>query len=158
QPGERALPVGDWTPRANKEDIMRASTSRYISAYIVAACLAGSAAAQGTAADYARAEQLNARFQGLAVHVPERATWIRKTNRFWYRRSVTGGNEFVVVDATTKDKRPAFDHAKLATSLNAAAQTHFTAVTLPFTDIAFGEDERSVQFAAASFNWRCQLD
>ena len=51
----------------------------------------------------------------------------------------------------------AFDHAKLATALNAAANTQFTAVTLPFVDLSFSDDERAIQFSAASFNWRCQL-
>ncbi len=113
--------------------------------------------AQGTPADYARSEQLNAKFQGLAVNVAERATWIGKTPRFWYRRSVKGGNEFIVVDAATKEKRPAFDHGKLAAGLNTAATTQFTALTLPFNEITFADDERSIQFATAGFNWRCSV-
>ena len=77
--------------------------------------------AQGTQADYERANKLRDKFQGLAVNVPERATWVGNTNRFWYRKSVKGGNEFVLVDAETLTKKPAFDHAKLAASLSAAA-------------------------------------
>ena len=119
--------------------------------------LAGGLGAQGTAADYSRAAQLNARFQGLAVNIPDRATWIGKTSRFSYRRTVKGGFEFMVVDAATQEKRVAFDHAKLATSLNAAANTQFTAVTLPFVDLSFSDDERAIQFSAANFSWRCQL-
>ena len=121
--------------------------------------LPGLATAQGTAADYARADQLNAKFDGLGMHVIDRGrvSWIGKTSQFWYRRSVQGGNEFVIVDAATKDKRPAFDHAKLADALNAAAQTHVTATSLPFNDITFADDERSIQFVASGFNWRCQI-
>ena len=119
--------------------------------------LAGGLGAQGTAADYSRAAQLNARFQGLAVNIPDRATWIGKTSRFSYRRTVKGGFEFMVVDAATQEKRVAFDHAKLATSLNAAANTQFTALTLPFVDLSFSDDERAIQFSAANFSWRCQL-
>ena len=37
--------------------------------------------AQGTAADYARAEQLNARYQGLAVNVVDHQAWVGKTSR-----------------------------------------------------------------------------
>ncbi|HXT15655.1 MAG TPA: DPP IV N-terminal domain-containing protein [Gemmatimonadaceae bacterium] len=128
-----------------------------IAAIVVASAAPTLLAAQGTAADYTRAERLNARFQGLALHVPERATWIGNTDHFWYRRSVQGGNEFVVVDAATKEKHPAFDHAKLAAALDSAAQTHFTATTLPFLDIALADDEHAVQFVAAGFNWRCTL-
>ena len=115
------------------------------------------ALAQGTAADYARAEQLNTRFQGLAVDVPDRATWIGKTNRFWYRRTVKGGYEFMLVDAATKEKRPAFDHAKLAAAMSAAAGGAYTATTLPFTDFTFNDDESAIDFVAGTSRWHCVL-
>src|SRR3954470_5276317 len=88
---------------------------------ILAALLAPAfAAAQGTVADYRRAMELRDKVQALAVNVPEPATWIDKTSRFWYRRSVKGGAEFVLVDASTQAKRTAFDHQRLADVLNAA--------------------------------------
>ncbi|MEO7083317.1 MAG: DPP IV N-terminal domain-containing protein [Gemmatimonadaceae bacterium] len=116
-----------------------------------------SLAAQGTSADYARAASLNAKYQGLSVDVPERPAWIGKTSRFWYRKSVKGGNEFMVVDVATKEKLPAFDHEKLAAALNAPAGTKYSATTLPFNEISFSDDERSIQFTAAMFNWRCAI-
>ena len=90
--------------------------------------------AQGTIADYQRAMGLRDKYQGVAVGVAEPATWIEKTSRFWYRRSVKGGNEFIVVDAATQEKQPAFDHEKLAAALTAALtpEKTYTAVTLPF--------------------------
>ena len=142
-----------WAPPNSTDRTMRNS----LVYGALALGLAGALGAQGTAADYARASQMNARFQGLAINVPDRATWIGKTSRFWYRRTVTGGFEFMVVDAATQDKRPAFDHAKLATALNSAANTQFTAVTLPFAELSFTSDEKAIEFAAAAFNWRCQL-
>src|SRR5215470_9967609 len=113
--------------------------------------------AQGTAADYERANRLRFRFQGLAVNVPEQANWIERTSRFWYRKSVKGGNEFVLVDAETMAKRPAFDHEKLAASLSAASEGKYTAVTLPFATIKFVDNERAVEFAAAGSMWKCNL-
>lgn len=113
--------------------------------------------AQGTQADYERASKLRDKFQGLAVNVPERATWIGNTNRFWYRKSVKGGNEFVLVDAETLTKKPAFDHAKLAASLSAAAGEKYTAVTLPFTNLTFVDNEQAIEFAAAGSSWKCSL-
>ncbi len=77
-------------------------------------------AAQGTAADYERARSLKTTYENAAGVVAEPATWIEKTSRFWYRRAVPGGNEFVVVDAATKQKQPAFDHARLASALSVA--------------------------------------
>src|SRR5215510_11388825 len=87
--------------------------------------------AQGTMADYERANGLRNKLQGLSVNVPEAANWIDKTSRFWYRKSVKGGSEFVLVDAETLAKKPAFDHEKLAASLSAATNGKYTAVTLP---------------------------
>ena len=69
--------------------------------------------AQGTADDYQRAAALREKFQNLAVNAPGPATWIGDTSRFWYRKTAPGGNEFVVMDAATLSKKPAFDHAKI---------------------------------------------
>ena len=75
--------------------------------------------------DYLRAITLRDRFQG-SLNVPEQVQWIRNTNRFWYRKTVPGGNAFVLVNADTQTKEPAFDHAKLADALAAAmkAEVH----------------------------------
>ena len=113
---------------------------------------------QGTAADYARAASLNERYQGLALNVVDREGWIGKTSRFWYRRTVKGGYEFMVVDAKSLDKQPAFDHARLAAALDSAAGgAHFGAYTLPFSDIDMADDGESVRFVATGFQWRCAL-
>src|SRR2546426_948421 len=63
--------------------------------------------AQGTQGDYERASGLREKFQGLVVNAPDRANWIEKTSRFWYRKAVKGGHEFVLVDAETLAKKPA---------------------------------------------------
>ncbi|HYV03518.1 MAG TPA: DPP IV N-terminal domain-containing protein [Blastocatellia bacterium] len=113
--------------------------------------------AQGKLADYDRASELRKRFQELAVNVPERATWIENTSRFWYRKSAKDGNEFVLVDADARTKKPAFDHEKLAVSLSAATGEKYTAWTLPFTTIAFADTERSLEFTAVDARWKCDL-
>src|SRR6185436_16670752 len=82
-------------------------------------------------------------------------TWI-DGSRFWYRKSVKGGNQFVLVDAATGEKKAPFDHARLATALTgaASAQTPFTALTLPFTEFTFaGADV--IEADANGSRWRC---
>src|SRR5262252_9767777 len=76
--------------------------------------------AQVTQNDYERAAALRRKYDGLAVNIVDRYNWIGKTNHLWYRKSVKGGNEFVLVDAETLTKKPAFDHEKLAASLSTA--------------------------------------
>jgi len=42
-----------------------------------------SAQAQGTAADYERANGLKAKYEGAAIDISGAATWIGNTHRFW---------------------------------------------------------------------------
>jgi dipeptidyl aminopeptidase/acylaminoacyl peptidase len=135
------------------------------------------AAGQGTVADYERAMTLRDAYQNLAVNVPEPPTWIARTSRFWYRRSVRGGNDFVLVDADNRTKSAPFDHAKLAAGMSSATGGKYTAVTLPFTNFSFVDDDRAIEFTLAPAGagsgagrgappggpggpllWRCALD
>ena len=109
--------------------------------------------AQGTADDYARSRALRDKLQNLTGNVPGPATWIEGTNRFWYRKTVKGGAEFVVVDAEKQEKRPAFDHSKVAAALGAK----YTPITLPFQEFAFADGERAITFAADGSTWRCDV-
>src|SRR5687768_9954075 len=112
--------------------------------------------AQGTAADYRRADSLRARFQGLVVNVAEQPTWLAGTNRLVYRKSVRGGSEFVMVDAATGERRAAFDHARLATALGAATSGRYTPITIP-GNLNVVEGDTAVEVAVDSVRWRCGL-
>jgi len=101
-------------------------------ALALAALVAGAALAQGTLADYERAQGLQAKARGLVVDTTAAATWIGDSGQFWYSRTVKGGSEFLIVDATTATKKPAFDHDKLATAINSATGGHYTGLALPF--------------------------
>src|SRR5688572_30025184 len=90
------------------------------------------AVAQGTADDYRRAEELNRKYQGLTADVVEVPRWIPGTSRLWYRKTVPGGNAFVLVDAPSKKKQPAFDHDRIAAALSTDS-VKYTGITLPFT-------------------------
>ena len=102
---------------------MHAPLRRLRAGLLVAVALAAPArsrTAQGKAADYARAESVHRRLDGLVVDAVDTAAWIGNTSRFWYRKSVTGGSTFMIADAATLQKKPAFDHAAVAASLSAA--------------------------------------
>ena len=92
--------------------------------------------AQVTRADYERATGLRAKLQPLALNIVDRGGWIGKSARYWYRKSVAGGNEYWIVDAAKQEKAIAFDHAKLAAALAAASGEKVEALSLPF----FGPD------------------
>ena len=119
------------------------------------------ATAQGTLADYARSNSLGERLQGLVVDIAERPTWIGETTRFWYRKTVEGGHNFLLVNAETQSKGPAFNHERLASTLSALsafADDTITAVDLPFNRIEFTDDEQAIEFVAENLVWQCDLD
>lgn len=74
--------------------------------------------AQGTAPDYERAAGLRARYEAAAIDIAGAPAWIGNTHRLWYRKLSRGTNEYIIFDADTLQKRPAFDHAKIAESLS----------------------------------------
>jgi dipeptidyl aminopeptidase/acylaminoacyl peptidase len=104
------------------------------------------ALAQGTVADYQRAMTMRERYQNLARHVPDQTRWIQNTNRLWYRRTIGDGHEFILVDAESKAKGPAFDHAKLAAALSTALGRKITSYRLPFNQFTFVEGTSIIEF------------
>jgi len=115
------------------------------------------ALAQVTPADYDRAMGLRERWIHLTENVGDPVTWIDGTARFYYRKSVKGGFQFVVVDAQTQQRQPAFDHDKLAAALGAAAGGSYTGLRLPFETFRFGSGERTIEVAFNDTSWSCQL-
>lgn len=134
---------------------MRHRNSTCLLLFVLAAT--PSRGADGTRADYQRAEGLRARYEGKAVGLPEPATFIEDSTEFWYRRSVPGGSEYVVMDAATQTRRPAFDHERLAASLSRAAGAPFTGPTLPSQGLKIVDKGAAVEMVAASARWRCGL-
>jgi len=115
------------------------------------------ARAQGTLDDYRRAAAVNQRLAGLTVNVAQTPTWTGPS-KFWYRKSVRGGAEFVAVDAATGQKSPAFDHTKLASALSSATGSTFTAITLPFNEFSYADGgETAIDVDAAGSRWRCTI-
>jgi dipeptidyl aminopeptidase/acylaminoacyl peptidase len=83
-------------------------------------------------------------------------TWL-EGNRFYYRKSVKGGFAFVLVDAASGKRQPAFDHERLAAALSADNKAKYTAITLPMVDFQFVDAEKAITFTAAEAGWKCTL-
>ena len=115
------------------------------------------ASAQGTPADYTRANGLRARYEALAINVPGAATWSDDSARFWYRRSVKGGHEFLVFEMASRQKRPAFNHVRMAAALASATGNKYEALTLPFNSFTFVDDQKAIEAAVDGTTWRCAL-
>ena len=114
--------------------------------------------AQGTPADYARAEGLRTRYEGAAIDIAGPPAAIGRTHRFWYRKSVKGGEEFMMVDADTLRKQPAFDHGKIARSLSSLTGNSYTAITLPFATLTFTDDGTAFTTTVDGAQYRCVVE
>ncbi|WP_030671248.1 DPP IV N-terminal domain-containing protein [Streptomyces rimosus] len=112
-----------------------------------------------TTEDYQAAEQLLRRAVRpgtLVVGDRIRPQWIDGGARFWYAVDNGVGRRFVLVDPAAGSREPAFDHARLADALAAAAEQRVDAEALPFAAIALRAD--AVEFDAFGSHWRCDLD
>lgn len=114
--------------------------------------------AQVTAAEYSRALSLRETYRSLALDIPEQPHWLEKTDRFWYRKSVEGGYAFVLVDATKGTRGAAFDQGRIAGGIEAAGGKHYEAKKLPFREVTFVDDGKSLEFVIDAMRWRCALD
>jgi dipeptidyl aminopeptidase/acylaminoacyl peptidase len=124
---------------------------------LLIALMAAPAAAQVTGADYQRAQTLRQQYEAAAINVPDTPTWVGTTHRFYYRRTLANGHEFVMVDADTQQKSPAFDHARLAQSLSRTSGRDYTATRLPFNTFTFNDALSAMDMTIDGARWTCSL-
>ena len=114
---------------------------RVIAGSLATAIAAISAGAQQprvlTADDYGRAERTLAQYTSQLVYgASVRPTWL-PNDRFWYRTTIAGGSQFILVDPTKGTRTAAFDQAKFASALSAAAGATYSANALPFNQFEY---------------------
>ena len=97
---------------------------------------------------YQRAEQLLSwNLRPYLINTTLTPNWLDK-NRFWFRRELTGGCEFVLVDTTNeqeKQQQPLFDHARLADELSALLDKNISRHRLPVQSLQW-DDNGGMQF------------
>ncbi len=121
------------------------------------------AAQQGralTAADYTRAVQaMNAgRTAAASVGGTVQARWIAK-DRLWYVESRGDTSRLLLVDPARKGRAAttAFDHARMAATLSAAAGSTYTATDLPLAGVELSDDGNTVTFNGATRKYACDI-
>ncbi|MCZ4093133.1 S9 family peptidase [Sinorhizobium psoraleae] len=107
-------------------------------------------------ADFERALTINDRYGRLAVF-PDVPFWVNEGEAFAYRRTTHGRNEFILVNAATGEKRPAFDPVRLAAALNKASSLSFQPENLPFDRFVLTDNGRTLNFHDTRAWWRCDL-
>ena len=112
------------------------------------------AKAQGTKADYERADALAARTSGKVYKTRVQPHWMAGNNQFWYRNALAdGASEFILVDAVKATRQPAFDHAKLAEALGKSLGKPQQSNHLPFERIVIAADG-AIHFETGGKAWR----
>ena len=114
--------------------------------------------AQITQEDYQRSLQWNRLCEGKVLNARLTPNWFARGERFWYRKELTNGQrEFIVVDAVRGERRPAFDHAKVAAALSRVMKKEVAAPRLPLEALEWDVPGQAVQFRAEGKNWKLSL-
>jgi dipeptidyl aminopeptidase/acylaminoacyl peptidase len=108
-----------------------------------------------TVEDYQRAERMLGTFTNpLVLGAAVRPSWL-DDGRFWYRNTIAEGEEFVVVDPARRRRARAFDHARMAAALSAAADTTFEPFSLAISDMTFAANGRTVTLDVRDRRYEC---
>ena len=129
---------------------------------LIAICIVlgatGSADAQGTKADYERAERLGGQVRDKVFKAKVTPHWLEGNARFWYRNDLAEGKrEFVLVDAEKGTREAAFDHAKLAAVLKEKLGKEVPADRLPLEWIQFADEGKAIRFNVDGKGWKFEL-
>ena len=109
-----------------------------------------------TLADYQRAENfLSTNTRSLVHSANVTPNWL-DGGQMWYRNSVDGGAEFVLVNPVKKTRRRAFDHRRLAKSLS-NKDTTYKALGLPFKTFELIKKGKSISFDIKNITYTCNL-
>lgn len=101
--------------------------------------------AQGSSADYERAEALPKLTSGKVFRERVEPHWTAEGTAFWYRVDLAGGGrEFIWVDAEKGTRQPVFDHAKVAAQIKELLKKEVSAKHLPFSGLE--SEEGGVRF------------
>ncbi len=85
--------------------------------------------------------------------------WFPHEAGLWYRNDLEQGKvEYVVVDARTGTRAPAFDHVKLTDALTKAGLANLSADRLSVDRLEYDRTQGHFDFQAGEIRWRCTLD
>src|SRR5436190_10989266 len=111
--------------------------------------------ADGSKDDYDRAAALREHSRNKVFHDRVTPNWLSGGKQFWYEVTTgPGQREWIFADAERGERKPAFDHAKLAASLAEATGQSVDGAKLPLTNFRLASDTQSAQFSALGKRWK----
>ncbi|MCJ7447343.1 MAG: S9 family peptidase [Bacteroidales bacterium] len=112
---------------------------------------------QGIADDYKRADDLARITMSKVFYGNVRPSWIGNTGNLFYENLTPDGTEYLIVNAISKSKKPAFDQKRFVTAFESATGKKAETGKLPVRNIVFSEKLGSFAFNYDNYNWICNL-
>lgn len=110
--------------------------------------------AQGTVEDYKRAFSLGEKFSASKVYYSNvNPTWIEDTHNFWYVRHTPTGDEYVLVNADKKTKKPLFDQEKFAKTVKDVTGKDLNPAKLNLRYLSVSKDLGTITFVLDNHRW-----
>jgi dipeptidyl aminopeptidase/acylaminoacyl peptidase len=130
---------------------------RSIPLLLIIFCFSSTLSAQGTAADYERANALKGKYEAAAIDIAGIPSWIGNTHRLWYRKLSRGVNAYMIFDADTLQKNAAFDHDKIAASLSKLTNNTYKPHDLSLPQLRFDNNVTSFTATIDGLAVRCTI-
>jgi dipeptidyl aminopeptidase/acylaminoacyl peptidase len=112
---------------------------------------------QPTRDDYTRADSLSGLTSGKVFYGNVRPVWIGSKGNFLYESVTPEGTRFMIVDALSKTRKPAFDQKKFAASLEQASGKKVDPDKLALRNIIYSENPGGISFIFDGYNWLCNF-
>ena len=113
---------------------------------------------QLTKQDYANAaKHLGDTMDKFVTNTIASNNWLDK-NTLIYSKTTDQGKEFYIVDALKKEKKIAFDHKKLASSLSKLMNEEIKTYKLPFSNFEFKNDNKTISLKVKNDHYQCDLE
>ncbi|MBN2862755.1 MAG: DPP IV N-terminal domain-containing protein [Bacteroidales bacterium] len=106
---------------------------------------------------YKRADSLAVMASDKVFYSDIKPVWIGNTEIFFYENRTPAGTEYIVINASAKTRRPAFDQKKFASAFGSVTGRKFDPDNLPVKSIIFSDRLRSFAFIWDDYNWICNL-
>ena len=114
--------------------------------------------AQQARANWALAEKFSPeKLRPIVYTTTVNARFIGKSDSLWYNWKDRDGSTFFLVVPQTRSKAPLFDHQRLAGQLSTIAKKPVDATALPFTNLRFTDDHKSIVFLVDSVRYEYSL-
>jgi len=118
------------------------------------------ASAEGPTLDtYQTAEAVRGdKITAHALNLSVAPIWVPHGDRFWFRQQDSQGWQFVAIDPDRRDRRAAFDHARLALAISRTTQQPTDAAHLDLQNLAVDDPlARRMSFETSNKRLTCDV-